>query len=254
MRKLVLILALTGLVALAILAMLGRKDPVAYIGKQPIFRDEVEETLHTVYWDITLNQVLNERLLQLEAKQRGLRQNELPPNKGPEVDFNRQKLLREIIQGLLVTEVDDPTLKTFLGKKSSPLIVGEAYAVRIVQVDHQTGADIERQLKSGKKLEDMVRPNQIQSSRITHVDELFEDVHGALAGETVMVMAEDQHSLVVVDQVFAGHEAQWPNDRDEILKAYLQTNTGEEYMKLLARLRDKHQVQMVQEGGTSKAR
>ncbi|WP_380025305.1 hypothetical protein [Effusibacillus consociatus] len=220
----------------------------AAIGEEKITTTQVEKVFKERYYDVILDNLIDNRLLEIKAKELGIQQVNDPDEKklnGLQGELQQRKFL---LKAILMKTLDDNTLKKFYGEQKGELESLSSIRARVYKIDHQLASKfitLHQNEKDHTKLEKElgIATSQIESVEVTFDDPIYQQLRSLKTGEVTMVMQGQEHLIVLVEDIKSGEPLVWPKDRDKIAEAYLLTHTGEEQLKLLDKLRSEYKIQ-----------
>ncbi|WP_338555334.1 hypothetical protein [Paenibacillus sp. KS-LC4] len=228
----------------------SQENVVVKIDGEQINIEEVANVFKNEYYDVIVDNLINEKLLDLKAKELGIDTIEMQDSfynsdKSPRESKINYQL--ELTKEVLKKTINESTLKEFYESNKEDLNLN-SISVTIYSVDHEVGSKLMTLYQRNKDIESVENKLGINESfkekvSLRNSDELFHQLEELQIGEMKMVMSGDSHQIVLVNEIQSLVVAEWPRDRDAILEEYLFLNTYNEKIMLLEELKNTYKIE-----------
>jgi hypothetical protein len=253
----------------------SKNEVIAKVGEYKITKEEVEEEIKRKYWDVALNDFINEKLIISEANRLGYAD---PSKKLLEKELDFAKAINNKVdlkdeEGIRFVEyvyfvkllskkytIEDSELRKFLEDEN---IDKNVYIVkRAMGIEHEVVNKIESELKKGADIE------EIESKfNIEFVEEEYEnsfanpyniDFQNMIIGNFVHIHGHSEehdhekhdheehellHGIIILSDIKKKTISSLERDREKVLNVYLERNFHKEKLDLINYLRSSYLVE-----------
>ncbi|OGO78200.1 MAG: hypothetical protein A2Y23_05920 [Clostridiales bacterium GWB2_37_7] len=222
---------------------------VAKVNGEPICYNTVKNIIEKEYFNLVLNQIIDDTLVTQEAKKLNIEITDLEHKKMNNSDKDIQnKEIMGLVHKILVTRIDDSKLEKYFNEELAGQRNIEGKYIWIFNIDHKLGTDLIIEFKRNGSIEKAINKLSISErlivKKIIKPDdkEIFPMLSDIAEGEVGMIMKGTEHIMVFVDKVIYSDSLEFPRDKEIIMNEYLSENFGKEMLELLASLRSETDI------------
>lgn len=221
----------------------------AKVNNEPIYDSTVKDIMQKEYYDLVLNQIIDDMLIIQEAKKMNIDIKYLDLEKMSNKDNVVQNAeIMELVYNVVLTRIDDNKLEKYFNERLKGDKYVESKEVWIFDIGHNLGTDLMVEYKISSSIKNAVTKLSIPESKIekktikADEKEMFLKLNNTGEKDIEMIMEEAEHKIIYVDKVIYRDELQFPRDIEVILDQYLTENLGKEMLALISNLRSETEI------------
>lgn len=233
---------------------LSNNITVAQINDKAITYDEVKKVFHDEYYDLAVNEILDTKLLELEANKLKISLDDYKKETSKDDNLNYLDTLqnnferkRKLIEKVLLKKVNEADIKNYFDNNKDALHTDPSIEVSLYEMEHEKAMQFINLYNRDKNIKNAevsasIDPSKVSNEVIHSTNEIYSQLASLKPGEITMIMNKNEHKVALVKSTKRGEPLLWPKDKVAISERYLATNFEYEQKKLFDELHKSYNI------------